>query len=96
MVGFHASWCDLGCCGRLTVSAANGTSIVKTQPSPGMLRIRMYPPCAAQRLDREPEAETGAITAASIAEGLEQVPRALRDASAFVLDLDQQAFLHSP
>jgi hypothetical protein len=41
--------------------------------------------------DREPEAETRTIDAASLAERLEQVPLTLWYASAFVLNVYQQA-----
>jgi hypothetical protein len=67
--------------------------MVKTQPSPVMLRMRITPQCArtAWRRDREPDAQTRKITAPPLAERLKQVPFALPSASAFVLDVDQFA-----
>jgi hypothetical protein len=67
--------------------------MVKTQPSPGMLRMRITPQRArtASRRDREPEAQTRRSPPRPLAERLKQVHFALSSASAFVLDVDQFA-----
>ena len=73
--------------------AANGTSIVKMQPRPGILRTVDFPAMRSDGLpgDRKTETEPGAIGPASLAEGLEQIRFAFGNAAALVFYLDEQA-----